>query len=116
MAEFPDQHRSCSKRRRISRAEGRRPQESKRSCGDGRPRLSCRVKPGGGEAERQASSFARRTAEGGCPHMVLGELMDWRQLWEICSAPDNVPIVGLIPLLGVYICLGVRQARATDQW
>ncbi len=26
--------------------------------------------------------------------------MDWRQLWEIVSAPDNVPIVGLIPLLG----------------
>ncbi len=25
--------------------------------------------------------------------------MDWRQLWEICSAPDNVPIVALIPLL-----------------
>ena len=27
--------------------------------------------------------------------------MDWRQLWEISSAPDNVPIVGLIPLLGM---------------
>src|SRR5438034_1346691 len=21
---------------------------------------------------------------------------DWRQLWEICSAPDNIPIVALI--------------------
>ncbi len=41
--------------------------------------------------------------------------MDWRQLWEICSAPDNVPIVGLIPLLGFYIYLAVRQARANDQ-
>ena len=29
--------------------------------------------------------------------------MDWRQLWEIVSAPDNVPIVGLIPLLIFYI-------------
>jgi hypothetical protein len=25
--------------------------------------------------------------------------MDWRQLWGICSAPDKVAIVGLIPLL-----------------
>ena len=41
--------------------------------------------------------------------------MDWRQLWEICSAPDNVPIVGLIPLLGFYIYLAVKQARANDQ-
>ena len=24
--------------------------------------------------------------------------MDWRQLWEIISAPDNVPIIALIPL------------------
>src|SRR5450432_1640230 len=41
--------------------------------------------------------------------------MDWRQIWEICSAPDNVPIVGLIPLLGFYIYLAVKQARANDQ-
>ena len=41
--------------------------------------------------------------------------MDWRQLWEICSAPDNVPIVGLIPLLAFYIYLAVKQARANDQ-
>ena len=44
-----------------------------------------------------------------------GEIMDWRQLWEICSAPDNVPIVGLIPLLAFYIYLAVKQARANDQ-
>ena len=24
--------------------------------------------------------------------------MDWKQLWEIISAPDNVPIIALIPL------------------
>jgi hypothetical protein len=41
--------------------------------------------------------------------------MDWHQLWEICSAPDNVPIVGLIPLLVFYIYLAVKQARANDQ-
>jgi hypothetical protein len=40
--------------------------------------------------------------------------MDWRQLWEICSAPDNVPIVGLIPLLCFYIYLAWKQARAND--
>ena len=40
--------------------------------------------------------------------------MDWRQLWEICSAPDNVPIVGLIPLLIFYIYLAWKQARAND--
>ena len=40
--------------------------------------------------------------------------MDWRQLWDIASAPDNVPIVGLMPLLGFYIYLGWKQARAND--
>ena len=25
---------------------------------------------------------------------VTGKFMDWQQLWEIASAPDNVPIVG----------------------
>src|ERR1700704_995464 len=40
--------------------------------------------------------------------------MDWRQLWEICSAPDNVPIVGLIPLLAFYVYLAWRQAHAND--
>ncbi len=41
--------------------------------------------------------------------------MDWHQLWEIVSTPDNVPIVALIPLLALYIYLGVKQARANDQ-
>jgi hypothetical protein len=41
--------------------------------------------------------------------------MDWRQLWEICSAPDNVPIVGLIPLLVFYIYLAWKQAKANDE-
>ncbi len=40
--------------------------------------------------------------------------MDWRQLWEIISAPDNVPIVALIPLLAFYIYLAWKQAKAND--
>src|SRR5579884_3262212 len=40
--------------------------------------------------------------------------MDWRQLWEIMSAPDNVPIVGLIPLLVFYCYLAWKQAAAND--
>ncbi|HEX8815186.1 MAG TPA: hypothetical protein VF753_06785 [Terriglobales bacterium] len=41
--------------------------------------------------------------------------MDWKQLWEIASAPDNVPIVGLIPLLAFYIWLAWRQAQGNDE-
>ena len=41
--------------------------------------------------------------------------MDWKQLWDIASAPDNVPIVALIPLLAFYIYLGWKQAHANDQ-
>ena len=51
-----------------------------------------------------------------CPHTTdLVELMDWHQIWEIVSAPDNVPIVALIPLLIFYIALAWRQARANDE-
>ena len=41
--------------------------------------------------------------------------MDWRQLWDIASAPDNVPIVALIPLLFFYIYLAWKQAKANDE-
>src|SRR2546428_280766 len=41
--------------------------------------------------------------------------MDWRQHWDIASAPDNVPIVGMIPLLAFYIYLAWKQAHANDQ-
>ena len=41
--------------------------------------------------------------------------MDWKQLWEISSAPDNVPIVALIPLLIFYCFLAWKQARANDE-
>ena len=40
--------------------------------------------------------------------------MDWHQLWEIASAPDNVPIVGMIPLLAFYCYLAWKQAKAND--
>jgi hypothetical protein len=41
--------------------------------------------------------------------------MDWRQLWEIVSAPDNVPIVALIFLVPFYAWYGLRQAVANDR-
>ncbi len=41
--------------------------------------------------------------------------MDWHQLWEISSAPDNVPIVAMIPLMLFYCWLAWKQARANDQ-
>jgi hypothetical protein len=41
--------------------------------------------------------------------------MDWHQLWEIISAPDNVPIVGLLVIVPFYTWYGLRQARANDR-
>ena len=41
--------------------------------------------------------------------------MDWHQLWEVASAPDNVPIVGLIPVLIFFIYLAWQQAHANDE-
>lgn len=41
--------------------------------------------------------------------------MDWAQLWEIASAPDNVPIVGLLFLVPFFTWYGLRQACATDR-
>ena len=40
-------------------------------------------------------------------------LGNWRQLWEIASAPDNVPIVALLFLVPFYVWYAFRQARAT---
>lgn len=39
---------------------------------------------------------------------------DWHQLWKISSAPDNVPIVGMIPLVAFFTWLGFRQAKDND--
>ncbi|MFB3921338.1 MAG: cytochrome C [Terriglobia bacterium] len=41
--------------------------------------------------------------------------MDWHQLWEIISAPDNVPIVALMFLVPFYAWYGLRQALANDR-
>ena len=30
--------------------------------------------------------------------------MNWHQIWEIASAPDNVPIVALLFLVHFYVC------------
>jgi hypothetical protein len=41
--------------------------------------------------------------------------MDWAQLWEIVSLPDNIPIVAIALLVPFYAWLGLRQAWQTDQ-
>jgi hypothetical protein len=40
---------------------------------------------------------------------------DWHQLWELVSAPDNVPIVLMLFLLPFYLMLGFRAAIANDR-
>ena len=41
--------------------------------------------------------------------------MDWGQLWEITSAPDNVPIVAMLFLVPFFTWYGFRQALANDR-
>ncbi len=41
--------------------------------------------------------------------------MDWRQLWEIASTPDNVPIASLLLLVPFYMWYGFRQSLANDR-
>ena len=41
--------------------------------------------------------------------------MDWHQLWEIVSLPDNVPIVALLVIVPFYTWYGLRQAFANDR-
>jgi hypothetical protein len=41
--------------------------------------------------------------------------MDWHQLWEISSAPDNVPIVALLFFIPFFTWYGFRQAFANDR-
>ncbi|MCH8015796.1 MAG: cytochrome C [Acidobacteria bacterium] len=41
--------------------------------------------------------------------------MDWGQLWEIVSAPDNVPIVAMLFLVPFFTWYGFRQALANDR-
>jgi hypothetical protein len=40
---------------------------------------------------------------------------DWRQMWEIASAPDNVPIVALLFLVPFYLWYALRQGIANDR-
>jgi len=42
-------------------------------------------------------------------------LGNWHQLWEVISAPDNVPIVALLFLIPFYIWYAFRQALANDR-
>ena len=41
--------------------------------------------------------------------------MDWAQLWEIVSLPDNVPIVGMALLVPFFAWYGLRQSFANDR-
>ncbi len=41
--------------------------------------------------------------------------MDWAQLWEIVSLPDNVPIVALALLVPFFMWYGLRQSFANDR-
>jgi hypothetical protein len=41
--------------------------------------------------------------------------MDWAQLWEIISLPDNIPILGVMFLVPFYTWYGLRQAFANDR-
>lgn len=41
--------------------------------------------------------------------------MDWHQLWEIASAPDNVPIVLMVAMVPFFTWYGLRQAVANDR-
>lgn len=42
-------------------------------------------------------------------------MIDWQQLREIVTAPDNVPIIGLMLALAFYVWYGLRQAQANDR-
>jgi hypothetical protein len=41
--------------------------------------------------------------------------MDWAQLWEIVSLPDNIPIVAIAILVPFFTWYGWRQAQQTDR-
>jgi Cytochrome b(C-terminal)/b6/petD len=40
---------------------------------------------------------------------------DWHQIWEVASAPDNVPIVALLFLVPFYLWYALRQAVENDR-
>jgi len=40
---------------------------------------------------------------------------DWRQIWEIASSPDNVPIVALLFLIPFYVWYALKQGIENDK-
>src|SRR5205807_2423333 len=69
----------------------------------------CRHQHGARHSPSRPRTSLRLPSEGG------EEIaMDWKQLWEILSAPDNIPIIAMIPLLAFYIYLAWKQASAND--
>ncbi|MDD5544981.1 MAG: cytochrome C [Acidobacteriia bacterium] len=42
-------------------------------------------------------------------------MMDWHQIWDIVSTPDNIPIVALFFLVPFYTWYAFRQGRANDR-
>lgn len=74
-----------------------------------------------------ATEIADRRFKFGIGHIILIALVillvlyviffvqDWHQLWKITSAPDNVPIVGLLLIVPFFTWIGVRQARENDR-
>lgn len=42
-------------------------------------------------------------------------MVDWAQLREIVSEPDNVPVIGLAGALAFFVWYGFRQARRNDR-
>ena len=47
--------------------------------------------------------------------LFIWSVNDWHQLWKIASAPDNVPIVGMLFLVPFFTWLGIKQARDNDR-
>jgi len=41
--------------------------------------------------------------------------VDWAQIWEIVSLPDNIPIVAIAVLVPFFTWYGLRQSRANDE-
>ena len=41
--------------------------------------------------------------------------MDFGQVWEVATAPDNVPITAMLGLVPFYTWYGLRQAKANDR-
>src|SRR6202790_4640305 len=41
--------------------------------------------------------------------------MNWHQIWDVASSPDNVPIVGLLFLIPFYVWYAFRQAFENDR-